>query len=161
MIQIQGLEYTIAPPSITTGTSALTHVGVIPAAGVLTVLKGVRIGFAGVTAADLPAVVEIIQRTHATAGTGTALSSVHMKKRNAIDSRSIQATGYHTYSGEPTYNSGDVTETFRCHPQTGYFWVPVQELVIVNATPLHVRVTTASNSVASHTVLYLEEFDIA
>ncbi len=160
MITLQGLSYTIAPPAITTTTAAVTHLNIVAAAGVLTVLKGVRIGFAGVTAADVPALVEIIQRTGAD-GTGTALSSVHMKKRNSVDSRSIQATGKHTYSAEPTYNSGDITEYFHSHPQSGYFWVPMEDLVITNAVPVGIRVTTSSNSISSHVVAYLEEFDIA
>lgn len=156
----QGLRYFINPPALTTGTAAKTQIQITAAAGVLTMVRSMRFRLTGVTAADIPALFELLRLA---GGTGTALASTDSSKHDPIDARSIQYTGKYNFTVEPTYVAGNLVTWFGGHAQTGrdIIFMPDAPIVIANAVPLNVRITTASNSVTCNATIEMEEIDIA
>lgn len=73
---------------------------------------GWGVAFDGSSPAAEPVLVELLRQT--TAGTMSALTPV----RKGVGSETIQTTGQHTATVEPT--AGDVLERRDVHPQSGY-----------------------------------------
>jgi len=73
------------------------------------------------------------------------MSSLTLVKDNSSDDETLQTSGQHTASAEPT--AGDVLLSEEVHPQTGFLWqAPFGgELIVPGGTRLGIEVTAAND----------------
>src|SRR3990172_5594200 len=93
-------------------STAKTILQLVAAANHRVIIKGVLVGFAGVTAADPPALVEIMKQT--TAGTMTGLTTVKVGDYG----ETLQTTANHTATVDPT--TTDCWHRTDVHTQGGW-----------------------------------------
>lgn len=122
----------------------MTVLQIVAAANHRVLLSGFSVMFKGTSATDTPVKIRILRQT--TAGT---MSSVTIVKNNDGDDETLQTTGRHTASAEPT--AGDVLETLEVHPQAGllFFYPAGKEIVIKGGGRLGFEVTAAQNQTVS------------
>ena len=101
-------------------------------------LKSIKVFFKGIVTTDTPVKVELIRLS--SDGTATGATEV---KVNEGDNETIQTTGKHTYTVEPTV--GDVIEVWEVHPQTGLvvFYPQGEEPVVIGGNVIGLRCTAA------------------
>jgi len=136
---------------VTTGTAKKTLLQLVAAANHRVKVKEISVSFKGVSNTDAPILVQVLRQT--TAGTMSALT---LAKMNESDAETLQTTGQHTATVEPTGTSEVMGE--EVHPQGGYTWqAPFGgELIIQGGDRLGVAVT-AGVSVSGKARIIFEE----
>ena len=137
---MSGVRFSAQTAEIATGTDPKTLLQLLAAANHRVVIKEWSISFKGTSNSASPIPVRILKQT--TAGTMSALTLV---KINKDDDETLQVTGQHTASAEPT--AGDVLMTVLVHPQVGYTWqAPFGgELILTGAEYLGIEIHAAAN----------------
>lgn len=129
---------------ITTGTTIKTLLQLVAAANHAVKIDEISISFNGASNIAVPILVEVIVQT--SAGTMSALT---LRKDPSDWGETIQTTGLHTATAEPT-DSGAVLLSEHVHPQQGWTWqAPFgREIKIAAAGAagrLGIRVTAAAS----------------
>ena len=135
-----GLGFAAQTASIATGTSLKTLAQVVAATNTRAKVREWSISFDGTSNTATPILVEVVRQTSA----GT-MSSLTLRKQNTSDSETLQTTGLHTATAEPT-DGGDVPFAELVHPQTGYTWQSPfgGEWIVPGGGRLGLRVTAAA-----------------
>lgn len=133
---MSGVEFRAETAAIITGTAVKTLLQVVAAANHRVKIHEMSVSFNGTSNTDAPILVEVL--TQSTAGTMSALTLV---KGNSSDDETLQTTGLHTATVEPT--AGSVLKAEYVHPQTGFLWQALygKEQIIPGGTRLGIRVT--------------------
>ncbi len=137
---MSGVGFRAQTAEIATGVAAKTLLQIVAAANHRVIVKEVSISFKGVSPTDAPILARVLRLT--TAGTMSALTLV---KNNSSDDETLQTTGLHTASVEPT--AGDVLISEEIHPQTGFLWQATfgGEIVVPGGTRLGIDVTAGTS----------------
>lgn len=138
MAAFQGIART-AEIALTAAT-ARTVLQLIAASNHPVRILGVGVFFDGTSVTAEPAIVDLLRQT--TAGT---MSSLTLVKRDPGRSETLQTTGQHTATAEPT--AGDIIDSWQVHPQQGYevFYPLGQEPIIGGSGRVGIRVTAPAN----------------
>jgi hypothetical protein len=131
---MSGVGFRANTAQVATGTSAKTILQVVAAANHRIVVNKIVVSFEGVTVTDAPIQVRVLRQS--TAGTMSALTLV---KDDSTDDETLQTTGLHTATAEPT--AGDVLESQMVHPQSSRVFVG--PYVVPGGGRLGVEVTAA------------------
>jgi hypothetical protein len=102
------------------------------------------VSFDSVTAADAPVVVDLLFQT--TDGTGSAATEVALNP----DEPAALATGFHSFSAEPT--PGGILETYNVPPQGGMVireYPPGREPIVTNATSSRIGIRCTAPAVCN------------
>ena len=110
-----GVGFKAVTAEIATGTSLKTLLQIVAAANHGVLLWEFSVSFKGTNNAAAPIAFNVLRQT--TAGTMSALTLV--KDPDDTD-ETLQTTGQHTATAEPT--ASDVLISELIHPQTGYTW---------------------------------------
>jgi hypothetical protein len=115
------------------------------------IIKSIALYFDGTSVSAEPALIE--WGFLSTAGTFTSLTPAKMVSG---DPETLQATGGHTATAEPTYSS--VISRKECHTQAGHmeFFPAGQEPVLAGGASLGVRVTSPGAVNVAATIVYEE-----
>ena len=146
-----GVKGTAQTAEITTGTSKITLLQIVAAANVRALVKEISVSFKGVTNTDAPILVQVHRQT--SAGTMSALT---LNKMNEGDDETLQTTGLHTATAEPTTGAEVLGE--EVHPQGGYTWqAPFGgEIVVKGGNRLGIAVTAAVSVSAKARIVFEE-----
>lgn len=127
---------------------------VVAAANHRTHITEYNISFNGVVSTDNPVLVEFLIQTDA--GTTSAWTPI---KANATDDETLQTTGRHTATAEPT--TTDIKFSSRVHPQSGWHvQLPFNEAIPVpGGTRLGVRCTSGAAPAANLTANLFIKFE--
>lgn len=127
-----------------TAATAKTVLQIVAAANHRVKVLGLSIFGKGIVATDTPIKVRLLRQT--TAGTMSAATPV---KNSDGDDETLQTTGQHTATVEPT--AGDVLATYEVHPQTGLviFFPFGQEVIVKGGGRLGVELTAAQAQTCS------------
>lgn len=128
---------------VASGTSKKTIFQLVAAANHRVKIKEISVSFKGTSGSSTPVLVQVLRQS--TAGTMSALMP---KKFNEADDETLQTTGQHTATVEPT--GADEVMGEEIHPQGGWTWqAPFGgEIVVKGGDRLGIAVTAAE----SHTV---------
>ncbi len=133
-----GILATLTTAEVATGTSQKTIIQIVAAANHRVLVHEWGISFDGTSNTDAPIEVELLRQT--TAGTMSALTAIAVYE--GLD-ETIQTTGLHTASAEPTGTT--LLRGMQIHPQGGVVWqAPFgQAIIIEGATRVGIAVTAA------------------
>lgn len=131
-----GVNGELVTGEVQTGTALKTILQLIAAANHRVLVQGFGIAFKGVSNTDAPVWVRVLRQT------GGTLSSLTPSKRNSSDDETLQTTGKHTATVEPT--PGNVLWSGYVHPQNSHTeWFPFgEELVVPGGGILGLEVTS-------------------
>lgn len=93
---------------------AKTCIQLLAATNVRVLVRAVRVSFKGTVATEAPVDVQLVRQTGA--GTGTALGAATLGKLNPVDTETLNVTGTHTSTVEPT-SDDFIVDRFKIHPQ--------------------------------------------
>ena len=135
-----GVLASLQTGEIASGTSAKTILQLIAAANHRAKVKEVSVSFKGTSGSASPVLVEVVRQTDA----GT-MSSLTAKKFNEGDDETLQTTGQHTATVEPS--GSDVVLSEEVHPQGGWTWQASfgGEIAVKGGSRLGLRVTAAED----------------
>lgn len=112
---MSGNRFKFTKSAISTGTSIKTLIQIVAASNHKVLIDEISISFAGTSNTAAPILVQVARNTDA--GTMTSLAGA----KDPDDwSETIQTTGQHTATVEPTQGTVIIDEYV--HPQTGYTW---------------------------------------
>jgi len=94
-----------------TAATVRTAVQIVAPANQMIAPLAVRVSFDGITATNVPVIVELLRQT--TAGTMTARTP----RKTRVGGPTLQFTAQHSATAEPT--AGDVLREWEIHPQSG------------------------------------------
>lgn len=136
---------------ITTGTNKITLLQLIAASNHRVKVREISVSFKGTSGSGTPVLVQVLRQTDA--GTASALT---LRKWNVDDSETLQTTGQHTASAEPTGTEEAMGE--EVHPQGGYTWqAPFGgELIVSGGDRLGIAVTADESQTAKARVVFEE-----
>lgn len=142
-----GVLFSFVTAPTVTGTSLLTIIQLIAAAGLRVLIHEWSVSFIGTSNTAQPIQVDVIVQT--TAGTASAAASSatgQPTKWNGSDQETVGTTARITFTVEPTKTT--LLQTEEIHPQTGYTWqAPFgRPLVIPNGGRLGFQVTAPATT---------------
>lgn len=115
---MSGVGFKLQTAQVATGTSKKTIIQAVAAANHGLKIRELSISFKGVSNTDAPILVEVTRQSSA----GTMTSLTPTKEPNDDSAETLQVTGQHTSTSEPTEVS--VVKAELVHPQTGFLWQP-------------------------------------
>lgn len=110
-----GVRAVAQTAEIDTGTSKKTLLQIVAATNQRVLVREISVSFDGTSNTAAPILVQVLRQT--TAGTMSALT---LQKMNPDDGETLQTTGQHTATAEPTGTDEVLGESV--HPQGGYTW---------------------------------------
>jgi len=146
-----GIRAVAQTAAIATGTSKITLLQLIAAANHRVLVKEVSVSFNGVSNTEEPILVQVLRQSDA--GTMSALT---LAKLDLDGDETLQTTGTHTSTGEPTGTVSVMTE--HVHPQGGFTWqAPFGGEIVVNGGDrLGIAVTAAAGVDAVARIVFEE-----
>ena len=136
---------------VATGTSKKTLLQLVAASNHRVKVSEWGISFNGTSTTAAPIEVEIARQSDA--GTATSLT---LQKIDADGDETLQTTGQHTATSEPTESA--VIRREYVHPQAGYTWqAPFGQEIVINGGDRLAIVVTAGASVSAQAHFVFEE----
>ncbi len=136
-----GVYFSAITGEVVTGTSQKTILQLIAATNVRAKIREWSFSFIGTSNTAQPIRCQLMTQTDA--GTMSALT---LKKTFSTDSETLNTTGQHTATSEPTTGTAHAAE--EVHPQTGYTWqAPFGgEIPIIGGTRMGFVVTAGAST---------------